>query len=910
MAKQWWEDDEVVSAAPQSAGATPSGDQWWSQDEVVKPTPVNTNAKLDSAGHAYSPLSPSIPHEPQNTSMLSQVPGVLKDYGAGFGKKGVDMLLSASEWAGDHGLDRLADPLGIDRLSDESQAKITQDTKDYLRKNDPAKLKIFEENEARYGAAKTSREKVDATKQAIGVGNPEGGVQDAGALVAGALPYVAVPGPAEGLGAKMLFGAAQGYLTPKVFDAASDEQAAVSGGVGAAIPAGGWLLQKGAAPFKQYVMPEIEAAMKEFGVTKPPVSTISSSPTVAKIEELASRGIGSGGVRQDIEKAAQQFSEGSSKAASDLATKSEQEAAALAAKHGSAQQSAVSRGNQAAADLAAKSEKDAAEFASRQEADAAGRKAMSVRDAQELAARHQKEMADLQARHAQEATGLAESGEKKAAELAARGQEIASAGDQDAAGQLAAKGQLAFRKAYGTTADDMYDVVGEHLAAKPVKVDTSRMMSVLKDIIGDKQKVAKGGISGAADFFESIAEANKNGQDAEVFVPLMREIGHRVRDFGKAQSGEKAQLEALWAAMRNDLKDAFASQNPEAGAAFEAATSKAKDSLEKLKNPAIASIRKLARAGQFDKVVERVFKPSMSVHDIPVVMEVIGNDGRKAAQDAVQQRLINGAVDLNGKINVGKLSASMAKFGDDKLAAILRNEQIDQLKALASEGTALESSQAEAAANLKNTSKSELAALKQQSASKSKVLQQGVAEQSAAAKKAAADEAAALAKKTGEAKSALKNSRRQEMESLKNARNTESSALKESQRSAKTQLQSKTTTLNRAIGKSQKAADRPYLNLPLPLKLGAKLAEAPFLPAEFAARKFVGSDLGRQWLTKGFQLPNMSLQLNAGAQTLLDHSRDSESAANMKTRNEEQHRQAVEEFLRRLETEAELSKAQ
>ena len=89
----------------------------------------------------------------------------------------------------------------------------------------------------------------------------------------------------------------------------------------------------------------------------------------------------------------------------------------------------------------------------------------------------------------------------------------------------------------------------------------------------------------------------------------------------------------------------------------------------------------MSENGQEDKIVGTFIKPSTFVNDIPKIMELAGPEGvANIRASFVKQIFYNARDTATGNFTAGKIEKTLAKYGDEKISAILQPKQIQQLK--------------------------------------------------------------------------------------------------------------------------------------------------------------------------------------------------------------------------------------
>ena len=279
----------------------------------------------------------------------------------------------------------------------------------------------------------------------------------------------------------------------------------------------------------------------------------------------------------------------------------------------------------------------------------------------------------------------------RADHLAARASSLAT---QSQRGVAIAEGLDSFRSAWIRTKNALYKD-----AAIPANLtaNTSKTVQLLDEILTQKQGAAR--ISGSAtdlSFFEKLRKGLSSGNVAAADLraaiqDLNGKIGGAHADAWSAAN--KQLLKKVAATMGDDFEAALTSGAPAVAAKLQAANATYRAGLGKINSAFGKTITKLAKAGEYDKIGQAVANSSMSVDNIPRIMEVVGPEGQAAIQASVLSEIVARSKNANGQLTPQGLARSMARWEKSSpgaLDALLTPEQTAKLADLAKLSSAME----------------------------------------------------------------------------------------------------------------------------------------------------------------------------------------------------------------------------
>lgn len=199
-------------------------------------------------------------------------------------------------------------------------------------------------------------------------------------------------------------------------------------------------------------------------------------------------------------------------------------------------------------------------------------------------------------------------------------------------------------------------------------------------------KPAKGGRAGA--------RAIKDIQ-ARDLLQAQRELNQRIQGAfaDPFAAANKGLLKKLNATLGGEIDDGIRAADPQLGAKIDAAKAAYSDGVNKINSTFGKDIYKNARQGKYDLIAQKVLKPSMSVDDIPRIMEVAGPEGTEAMRASTLADIVSKAKNPAGQLTPQGLAREVKRFGPERLGAILTSEQLSTLDDLSRLSQSLERGQ-------------------------------------------------------------------------------------------------------------------------------------------------------------------------------------------------------------------------
>lgn len=157
--------------------------------------------------------------------------------------------------------------------------------------------------------------------------------------------------------------------------------------------------------------------------------------------------------------------------------------------------------------------------------------------------------------------------------------------------------------------------------------------------------------------------------------------------FVKAHIG---QLKALYGALSNDIRTTIkVTRNKDLLNEYDRINEIYKTGRAQIASQYARTIARLARNGQYSKIITSLIKPSMAIEDIPRIMAIIGEQGAKDLRSAFMRKLFDDAKNADGDFTPQGVLRQIKKYGEDKVSAILSPEQVQGIKDLGTLSNAL-----------------------------------------------------------------------------------------------------------------------------------------------------------------------------------------------------------------------------
>lgn len=276
------------------------------------------------------------------------------------------------------------------------------------------------------------------------------------------------------------------------------------------------------------------------------------------------------------------------------------------------------------------------------------------------------------------------------------------------AGQNVVKGFDAFKEAFFKQNDEVYTALEKQ--AGDVAAQTSNSLSLIDKVIQEKETI--GDTNGLAWFKNKRAVlAGSKGESA--FVPegekmvkipaqkydpptfstlkkLRTSIGQLQKSKFNSEfvSTNDSQIQALYGSLSQDMGATLkATGNKDLFQLWQKGNANYVKGVQLINSTYGKTIQRLADAGQYDKVISSIVKPSMSALDIQKIFQVVGDQGVKEIRSSLLTKVFNDARTENAdgvlQFKPQSLATQIKKYnygGDNKLKDILTPEQYGGLQ--------------------------------------------------------------------------------------------------------------------------------------------------------------------------------------------------------------------------------------
>lgn len=281
--------------------------------------------------------------------------------------------------------------------------------------------------------------------------------------------------------------------------------------------------------------------------------------------------------------------------------------------------------------------------------------------------------------------------------------------DLQTVGTSIVKGTEALAKAHDEAISELYRGLEAKAGDVAARADTT--LRTLDKILADQEKI--GETNGVGYFKNKVAVLSGAKTDEARIVPIDGEgnvteaipkgkqyapptfstlkqvrtaIGQKIKTFNDPlATTNKQQLIQLYASLSQDMRNTLLAQKggEELAATWDKANLAFGDNMDIVSSQYAKTIRRLAKNGQEDKILSTLFKPSMSANDIPRILQLAGPEASANIRAAFTKQLLDSARDATtGDFTAGKIDKALARYGDEKIGAILEPAQIQQIKDL------------------------------------------------------------------------------------------------------------------------------------------------------------------------------------------------------------------------------------
>ena len=274
-----------------------------------------------------------------------------------------------------------------------------------------------------------------------------------------------------------------------------------------------------------------------------------------------------------------------------------------------------------------------------------------------------------------------------------------------ARGEAIDKGFTAFKQAFRKQTQKLYEDVAADLPG--TSLEFPRTADLLEGVVARKQSAGEAIATTALEdfpFYRQTAEKFLDPATGKLKPKSLVDIKNAILELDEKidwahgdpiLARNEAQLRQLRSTLKSEFLEHLDALDPAVAANLRAADKLYQEGAAKIQSVFGDNINKLASAGQYDKIVESVAKRSMSVDDIPRILEVVGPEGADAMRAGVMADLIakatkRGSTPAERAMTPKALANAMQDFGMDKLKALLKPDQFQHLSDVATASNALE----------------------------------------------------------------------------------------------------------------------------------------------------------------------------------------------------------------------------
>lgn len=214
-------------------------------------------------------------------------------------------------------------------------------------------------------------------------------------------------------------------------------------------------------------------------------------------------------------------------------------------------------------------------------------------------------------------------------------------------------------------------------------VETNQSLEIVKNFLDNQKSAAKvGGKATNLGFWENLNKKFLKKIEIKDLNNFQQEVRRKISNWGDPVStGYQSELKALSKAIDNDIDNALMQQRPDIYEKLKQADAYYKQGLEKLNSEWGKTIKQYADDKQFDKIVDSVINPRMSVEDIPRIFEVVGKDNLPNVQAVIMKNIFEKARSTADEaFTQAGINKAMKMWGDNKLKVLLTPKQFQFIK--------------------------------------------------------------------------------------------------------------------------------------------------------------------------------------------------------------------------------------
>lgn len=258
--------------------------------------------------------------------------------------------------------------------------------------------------------------------------------------------------------------------------------------------------------------------------------------------------------------------------------------------------------------------------------------------------------------------------------------------DYKAVGDTVKKGFSQFEDDFYKQKAKLYGQVDETKFESPAQVDN--LKSTLEDIIGQKnESLAKD--PNASYYMDIYTEIADDGTGINTIAPptikslqqTLREIGNKRGSINDPlATGDKANLNRLYAALSKDIDESIKTVDPDIAGKLDKANSYYAETINKI-NSSLGE--KISNADP-EKLVDELIKPN-SQTAIQQVKEITGPEGTQALQKSFFGKLLKESIGKENHIDYSKLVSNYNRYTEPTIRALLTDNQFQNLQYIMNE---------------------------------------------------------------------------------------------------------------------------------------------------------------------------------------------------------------------------------
>lgn len=243
--------------------------------------------------------------------------------------------------------------------------------------------------------------------------------------------------------------------------------------------------------------------------------------------------------------------------------------------------------------------------------------------------------------------------------------------------------QTALKKtedAFNDAKTKVYDEATKMIGSQQAVLDETR--AALEDIIRQKSASLDPSAKATTKYYEELLRGTGDAKK-RTYVNIKQtrtDIGRKLKNpTDPITTGDRASLSRLYAALSNDLEKTVTQSSKEAAAALKYANAYYKAGIEQI-NSVVG--RTIFRSKSPETLVGKLITPG-NVSAVRNLKTIVGPEAFHQVGSMFMNNIVDAIVSpLTGRLNAGKLSTLMAKYGDDTLREVLGERGLKQLQDL------------------------------------------------------------------------------------------------------------------------------------------------------------------------------------------------------------------------------------